>query len=54
VLQRVDGGRLEIRSVFVDDPVSVRQIEALLRDNPHGPLPLPGAVETSLTLSVLP
>jgi len=54
VLQRFDGKRLEIRSVFVDDPVSVRQIEALLRDNPHGPLPLPGAVETSRALSVLP
>jgi hypothetical protein len=54
VLQRFDGSRLEIRSVFLDDAVSVRQIEALLRDNPHRPLPLPGAVETSLTLSVLP
>jgi hypothetical protein len=53
VLQRFDGERLEIRSVFVDDPVSVRRIEALLRNHPHGPLPLAGAVETSLTLSVL-
>jgi hypothetical protein len=54
VLQHFDGRRLEIRSVFVDEPISVRQIEGLLRDNPYGPLPLPGAVETSLTLSVLP
>jgi hypothetical protein len=54
VLQRFDGRRLEIRGVFVDDPVSVRRIEALLRDHPHSPLALPGAVETTLTLSVMP
>jgi hypothetical protein len=54
VLQRFDGRRLEIRGVFVDDPVSVRKFEALLRDNPHGPLPLPGAVQTSFSLSVVP
>jgi hypothetical protein len=54
VLQRFDGTHLEIRSVFTDDPVSVRQIEALLRDHPSGPLPLPGAVEASLTLEVSP
>jgi hypothetical protein len=54
VLQRFDGAHLEIRGVFVDEPVSVRQIESLLRDHPHGPLPLPGAVETSLTMAVSP
>jgi|CZKU01.1.fsa_nt_gi hypothetical protein len=54
VLQRFDGERLEIRSVFVDEPISVRQIEALVRRNPQGALPLPGAVETSLTLAVTP
>jgi hypothetical protein len=54
VLQRFDGGRLQIRSVFVDDPISVRQIEAMVRQDPQGSLPLPGAVETSLTLAVIP
>jgi hypothetical protein len=54
VLQRFDGRHLEIRSVFVDEPVTVRQIEALLRQNPRGVLPLAGAVETSLTLEVTP
>jgi hypothetical protein len=54
VLQRLDGERLRIRSVFVDDPISVRQIEAFVRRDREGPLPLPGAVETSLTLAVIP
>jgi hypothetical protein len=54
VLQRFDGRHLEIRSVFLDEPVTVRQIEALLRQNPRGVLPLAGAVETSLTLEVTP
>jgi hypothetical protein len=54
VLQRYDGGRLTIRSVFVDDPISVRQIEALVRQDPQKTLPLAGAVETSLTLAVTP
>jgi hypothetical protein len=54
VLHRFDGRHLEIRSVFVDEPVSVRQIEGLLRDHPHDRLGLPGAVESSLVLTVLP
>jgi hypothetical protein len=52
IRQHLDGGRLQIRSVFVDDPLSVRQIEALLRQSPSGPLPIPGAIETSLVLVV--
>jgi hypothetical protein len=54
VLQQFDGRRLEIRSVFVDDPISVRRLEALIRQHPWGALPLSGAVETSLTLAVTP
>ncbi len=54
IRQRFDGAHLEIRSVFVDDPVSVRQVEALLRDHPRGALPIPGAVETSVVLAVTP
>jgi hypothetical protein len=54
IRQPFDGARLEIRSVFVDEPVSVRRVEALLQQNPHGPLPIPGAIETSRTLRVTP
>jgi hypothetical protein len=54
IRQRFDGRRLEIRSVFVDEPVSVRTIETLLRENPRGPLPIAGALESSRTLTVLP
>jgi hypothetical protein len=54
IRQRFDGTRLEIRSVFVDDPLSVRQVEALLRQNPRGALPVPGAVESSVSLTVVP
>jgi hypothetical protein len=54
IRQPFDGTRLEIRSVFVDEPVSVRRVEALLQQNPHGPLPIPGAIETSKTIAVMP
>ncbi len=54
IRQPFDGTRLEIRSVFVDEPVSVRRVEALLQQNPRGPLPIPGAIETSRTLTVTP
>ncbi len=49
-----DGTRLEIRSVFVDDALSVRQIEGLLERGGSGPLAIPGAVETSMSLAVKP
>lgn len=54
IRHRFDGTQLEIRSVFLDEPISVRQVEALLRQNPRGPLPIPGALETSLTVTVAP
>jgi hypothetical protein len=54
IRQPFDGARLEIRSVFVDEPVSVRRVEALLRQKPHGPLPIPGAIEKSKILTVTP
>jgi hypothetical protein len=49
-----EGTHLEIRSVFLDDPLSVRQIEGLLERDGNGPLPIPGAVERSLSLAVKP
>jgi hypothetical protein len=49
-----EGTHLEIRSVFLDDPLSVRQIESLLEHDGNGPLPIAGAVERSLSLTVKP
>ena len=54
IRQPFDGEHLDIRSVFMDDPISVHQVEALLRKSPRGPLPIPGALETSLTVAVAP
>jgi hypothetical protein len=54
IRQRFDGTHLEIRSLFVDQPISVREVEALLRQHPRGPLPIRGAVESSLSLTVVP
>jgi hypothetical protein len=49
-----DGAHIEVRSLFVDAPVTVTQVEAMLRDNPAGPLPIPGAVETAASFAVDP
>jgi hypothetical protein len=54
IRHRFDGAHLEIRSVFVDDPMTVRQVEALLQRKPNGALPIPGAVEHSISLAVAP
>jgi|HubBroStandDraft_4_1064222.scaffolds.fasta_scaffold310218_2 hypothetical protein len=54
IRQTFEGTHLEIRSLFLDDPLSVRQIESLLEHGGDGPLPLPGAVERSLSLVVKP
>ncbi|MGH7435077.1 MAG: zf-HC2 domain-containing protein [Polyangiaceae bacterium] len=54
VLQRFDGEHLQIHGVFVDDPVSVRQIEALVHDDPQGPIRIVAAVDAAVALSVLP
>lgn len=48
------GAHLEIRSVFLDEPMSVRQIEALLQGEARAPLAIPGAVQDSLSLAVTP
>ncbi|MCL2450960.1 MAG: hypothetical protein FWD17_18605 [Polyangiaceae bacterium] len=47
-----DGAHLEIRSVFLDDAISVREIENMLKHTPSGPLPVAGAIESSLSLEV--
>ena len=54
IRQPVDGTHLEIHSVFLDEPISVRQVEALLRQHPRGPLPIAGAIETSVPFTVAP
>ncbi len=50
-----DGARLQIRSVFLDDAVSVRRFEELVRMAPNeGGLGVPGALEQSLDVTVTP
>lgn len=49
-----DGSRLEIRSLFVDEPITVTRVERLLRENPEGPLPIPSAVETPASFVLEP
>ena len=49
-----DGKHLEIRSLFLDRPISTQEIEALLRQTPSGPLPIPGALESSVSLELVP
>jgi hypothetical protein len=49
-----DGTQLEVRSVFLDRPLDVREIEALVRAHPVGPLAIPGAVESSITFALSP
>ena len=50
----IEGRRLRIVALFADRAVSVRDVEALLERQPDltSPLPLPGAVERSLTLQI--
>ncbi len=56
VRQNLDGTHLAIRSVFLDSPVSVVQVEEMIRrgGDPLRPLPIPGAVEVPLSLTVGP
>jgi hypothetical protein len=48
-----DGARLSVRALFLDAPVPVRQIEALLESHPTGPLPLPGVIESSTSFTIV-
>ena len=54
VRQALEGERLEIRSLFLDAPISVARVEEMLRENPSGPLPIPGAIETRAAFVVSP
>jgi hypothetical protein len=54
VRQKFDGAHLEIRSLFVDAPVTVAQVEAMIQVDPARPLPIPGAVETPTSFVVSP
>jgi hypothetical protein len=54
VRHHFDGTQLEIRAIFLDAPLAVREAEALVREHPAGPLPIPGAVESSVSFTVSP
>ena len=49
-----DGRTLEVRSLFLDTPLTVREVESLLKEHPAGPLPVPGAIESPLTFTLAP
>jgi hypothetical protein len=49
-----DGASLDIRALFLDAPLHVRDVESLLQQHPTGPLPIPGAMESPAHLSVSP
>jgi hypothetical protein len=53
VRHRFDGTHLEIRSVFLDEAISVREIEEMLKRTPSGPLPIAGAIQSSLSLELV-
>lgn len=52
VRHHFDGARIEIRSLFLDAPVSVSEVEAMIRRDPAAPLPIPGVIDTSAPLIV--
>ena len=54
VRHRLDGARLDIHAIFLDAPLSVRDIERSLHDHPEGPLPIAGAMESSTSFVVHP
>jgi hypothetical protein len=54
IRQRFSGTHVQIRSLFLDAPLSVREIEALVQTQRGGPLSIPGAVEDSRSLVTTP
>jgi Putative zinc-finger len=62
VSQALDGALLEVHALFVDQPISVREVETLVRTQvpepsasaaPPSPLPIPGAVESTVSFVVI-
>jgi hypothetical protein len=54
VRQKLDGNKLQIRAIFLDEVLSVRDVEQLVHDHPDAPLPVAGAVESSTSFAVRP
>jgi hypothetical protein len=54
VRQKFDGAHLEIRALFVDSPITVAQVEAMIQEDASRPLPIPGAIETPASFAVSP
>ena len=54
IRHRLDGSRLDVRALFLEAPLSVRQVETLIRERPSGPLPIAGAVQSSVSFAVTP
>jgi hypothetical protein len=53
VRHHFDGVHLSVRALFLDAPLPVRQVEALLESHPTGPLPLQGVIESSTSLTIV-
>jgi Putative zinc-finger len=53
VRHHFDGTQLSVRALFLDTPVPVHQVEALLGSHPTGPLPLQGVIESSTSLTIV-
>jgi hypothetical protein len=53
VRHHFDGSHLTIHALFLDAPVAVRQVETLLESHPTGPIPLPGVIESSTSLTIV-
>jgi hypothetical protein len=53
VRHQFDGNHLSIHALFLDAPVPVHQVEALLESHPTGPLPLQGVIESSTSLTIV-
>jgi hypothetical protein len=49
-----DGSALEVHALFVDAPLSVKQVESLVAHQPAGPLVVAGATDTTTALTVSP
>jgi hypothetical protein len=54
VTHKLDGQHLEIHSLFLDGPTSVRDVESLLQSQSGAKLPISGAIETTTSFNIAP
>jgi hypothetical protein len=54
ITHHLDGKQFLVRALFVDGPIPVQEVETLLLAHPSGPLPIAGAIESSISFTVEP